>query len=117
MPTEADFALMRNSYAELAPRPGEFESLAAHFGDGARGTGWSDEELASITSPTLVLVGDTDFVPLNAVAMFEALPNAELAVLPGTTHMGVIRHTGAGARHCAALPRSDRLRTLGQFTR
>ncbi len=55
--------------------------------------GWSDEELASITSPTLVLVGDTDFVPLeNAVAMFEALPNAELAVLPGTTHMGVIRH-------------------------
>jgi pimeloyl-ACP methyl ester carboxylesterase len=52
--------------------------------------GWSDDELRSISAPTLVLVGDTDFTPLaNAVAMFEVLPQAELGVLPGTTHMGV----------------------------
>jgi pimeloyl-ACP methyl ester carboxylesterase len=47
----------------------------------------------AITSCVLLLVGDTDFVPLeNAVAMFRLLPEAELAVLPGTTHMGVTRN-------------------------
>jgi pimeloyl-ACP methyl ester carboxylesterase len=55
--------------------------------------GWSDSQLRSITAPTLLLVGDTDFVPLeNAVAMFKQIPDAELAVLPGTTHIGVTRH-------------------------
>ena len=55
--------------------------------------GWSDSQLRSISAPTLLLVGDTDFVPLeNAVAMFKLIPDAELAVLPGTTHIGVTRN-------------------------
>ncbi len=55
--------------------------------------GWSEEGLASITAPTLVLVGDTDMVPLHhTVAMFEALANAQLAVLPGTTHMEMTKN-------------------------
>jgi pimeloyl-ACP methyl ester carboxylesterase len=91
MPTEADFAAMRDAYEAAAPNPAAFETVAqktsgmVHFF-----TGWSDDELKGIDAPTLVLLGDTDFVPLaNAVAMFELLPRSELAVLPGTTHMGV----------------------------
>jgi pimeloyl-ACP methyl ester carboxylesterase len=54
--------------------------------------GWSDDEIRAITVPTLVLVGDTDFVPLgHALEMFNLLSDAQLAVLPGTTHMGVMR--------------------------
>jgi pimeloyl-ACP methyl ester carboxylesterase len=40
----------------------------------------------------LLVFGDTDFTPLrNAVEMLDLIPNAQLAVLPGTTHMGVSR--------------------------
>jgi pimeloyl-ACP methyl ester carboxylesterase len=45
------------------------------------------EELARISAPTLVLVGDDDIVLLeHTVAMFRAIPKSELAVIPGTSH-------------------------------
>jgi pimeloyl-ACP methyl ester carboxylesterase len=38
----------------------------------------------------MLIFGDRDFSPLSdVVELFELLPNAQLAVLPGTTHMGV----------------------------
>jgi pimeloyl-ACP methyl ester carboxylesterase len=91
MPTEADFAAMREAYARVAPNPADFDAVAAKTSGLVHSfDGWSDDALRAIGAPTLVLVGDTDFVPLaHAVAMFELLPKAELAVLPGTTHMGV----------------------------
>jgi pimeloyl-ACP methyl ester carboxylesterase len=91
MPTEADFAAMRQAFVDASPHPGDFEKVAEKTGGMVHScAGWSDEELRSVTAPTLVLVGDTDFVPIaNAVAMFELIPNAELAVLPHTTHMGM----------------------------
>jgi pimeloyl-ACP methyl ester carboxylesterase len=48
----------------------------------------SVEELARISSPTLVLVGDDDMISLeHTVALFRAIPGAELAVVPGSSHM------------------------------
>ena len=56
--------------------------------------GWTDE-LRSLRVPTLLIFGDRDFSPLpDVVEMFELLPNAQLAVLPGTTHVGVTRRPG-----------------------
>jgi len=53
--------------------------------------GWTDE-LQSLQMPTMLIFGDRDFSPLpDVVEMFELLPNAQLAVLPGTTHVGVTR--------------------------
>jgi pimeloyl-ACP methyl ester carboxylesterase len=47
----------------------------------------SASELSGITARTLVMIGDDDEVTLeHAVAMYRALPNAELAVVPGTSH-------------------------------
>jgi pimeloyl-ACP methyl ester carboxylesterase len=45
-------------------------------------------DLAAITCPTLVLHGDRDNIfPLHiATALYQALPNAELAILPGVGH-------------------------------
>ena len=55
--------------------------------------GWTDE-LRSLPGPTLLIFGDRDFMPLpDVVEMFELLPDAQLAVLPGTTHVGVARHS------------------------
>ena len=45
------------------------------------------EDLGSISAPTLVLVGDDDFVPLeHTIELYRAIPNSELAVVPGTSH-------------------------------
>jgi len=46
------------------------------------------EELGGITTPTLVLNGDRDtLIPLlHTVRLFEAIPHAELAIVPGASH-------------------------------
>lgn len=50
-----------------------------HFKD------WKDEDLASIKNPSLIIAGDKDVVtPEHTVKMSEIIPNAELAILPGT---------------------------------
>jgi pimeloyl-ACP methyl ester carboxylesterase len=44
-------------------------------------------ELDRISAPTLVVVGDDDMVSLeHTVDLFRAIPRAELAVVPGTSH-------------------------------
>ena len=44
-------------------------------------------DLSKVTSRTLVMLGDDDEVALeHAVALYRALPNGELAVIPGTSH-------------------------------
>ena len=44
-------------------------------------------DLAQITHPVLVVVGDDDFVTLpQTVSLYEALPEGQLAVVPGASH-------------------------------
>ncbi|WP_031483105.1 alpha/beta fold hydrolase [Streptomyces bicolor] len=46
------------------------------------------DDLARITAPTLVLVGDDDLVTLeHTIALYRAIPGSELAVVPGTSHV------------------------------
>jgi pimeloyl-ACP methyl ester carboxylesterase len=46
------------------------------------------EDLAAIDRPALVLVGDDDAVFLrHTVALYEALPQGQLAIVPGTSHL------------------------------
>jgi pimeloyl-ACP methyl ester carboxylesterase len=45
------------------------------------------DDLARISAPTLVLIGDDDMVSLEHTAsLYRAIPNGELAVVPGTSH-------------------------------
>jgi len=45
------------------------------------------EDLGRIGAPTLVLVGDDDFVPMeHTIKLYRAILNSELAVVPGTSH-------------------------------
>ena len=95
MPTEEDFRQMREAYARLAPDPGHFEEFAAKTSHAAgHHKGWTAAELGGITAPTLLVFGDHDFIRLeHAVQMHALIPGAQLAVLPGATHMGVLRRT------------------------
>ncbi len=94
LPTPADFQAMRDAYDAVAPDPGHFDEFAARTSAMVHGfAGWTDE-LRALQPPTLLIFGDRDFSPLpDVVEMFELLPNAQLAVLPGTTHVGVSRRT------------------------
>jgi len=95
MPTPADFQTWRDAYAAVAPDPSHFEEFAARTSTMVHEfPGWTDE-LRSLQVPTLLIFGDRDFSPLpDVVEMFDILPNAQLAVLPGTTHVGVTRRPG-----------------------
>jgi len=56
--------------------------------------GWTDE-LRSLQAPTLLIFGDRDFSPLSDVLeLLDLLPDAQLAVLPGATHMSVAQRPG-----------------------
>jgi pimeloyl-ACP methyl ester carboxylesterase len=93
MPTEEDGRQWEAAYRAAAPDPeGFYPFLAKLSAVVAAGQEWSDDQLRAITSPTLVMVGDRDFMTVeHAVAMTELLPDAQLAVLPGTTHVGISR--------------------------
>jgi pimeloyl-ACP methyl ester carboxylesterase len=92
LPTQADFQDMQDAYRAVAPDPERFLELQAKTSAAVHAfPGWADE-LRSLQAPTLLLFGDRDFMPLpHVVEMFQLLPNAQLAVLPGATHMDVSR--------------------------
>jgi pimeloyl-ACP methyl ester carboxylesterase len=53
----------------------------------AREPSMSPTDLSEITARTLVMVGDDDEVRLeHAIQLYRSLPDAELAVVPGTSH-------------------------------
>jgi pimeloyl-ACP methyl ester carboxylesterase len=93
LPTEADFVQMQQAYAAVAPDPAHFEAFLQKAQPMIAGfRGWSDEQLRAITAPTLLAIGDTDFVRIeHAAAIHALLPDAQLLVLPGCTHMEVVR--------------------------
>jgi pimeloyl-ACP methyl ester carboxylesterase len=95
LPTPDDFQAMRDAYLAIAPEPGAFDANAEKtIGLVQSFTGWTDDQLRSVDLPVLILVGDTDFIHVeNAAEAMRLLPQGQLAVLPGTTHMGVTRST------------------------
>jgi pimeloyl-ACP methyl ester carboxylesterase len=93
MPTAADFAEFSAAYQRLSPHPEHFQEFMGRLSSSqADVQGWSDEQLAGITAPVLIVLGDHDFVTLeHAALMKELIPGSQLAVLPGTTHMQATR--------------------------
>ena len=83
------FQELARAYAERSPDgPG-------HFGEVARKAmqlissepSLTTSQISRIQHSVLVALGDDDIVTLpHAVSMFEALPNGQLAVVPGTSH-------------------------------
>ena len=96
LPTEQDYADFAEAYRRLSPHPERFEEfLAGSPGDQGEAGGWPDEQLARITAPTMIVMGDHDFVTVEHGALMLALiPGSRLAVLPGTTHLQVTRRAG-----------------------
>jgi pimeloyl-ACP methyl ester carboxylesterase len=81
--------VLAQGYAELSPDgPDHFPVVNAKL---AR-MNWEEptltaSDLSGVKSRTLVMIGDDDEVTLeHAIAMYRSFPDAELAVVPGTSH-------------------------------
>jgi pimeloyl-ACP methyl ester carboxylesterase len=80
-------------YAEDSPDGGEhFPVVAAKIIESAlTGPTLFAEQLAGVPARTLVVSGDDDAVTLeHTIEMYRSLPEAELAVVPGTSHVLVM---------------------------
>ncbi|TDO52212.1 pimeloyl-ACP methyl ester carboxylesterase [Kribbella sp. VKM Ac-2527] len=77
------------AYGEVSPDGVEhFKVVATKVGEmAAKEPHLQASELAAITARTLVMFADDDLVTLShMVEMFEAIPDAEFAIVPGTSH-------------------------------
>lgn len=77
------------SYAEVSPDGADhFRAVIDRVAASSEDVGRSPAELAEFSHPALVIVADDDFVDLqHAVEIYEALPQAALAVFPGASHL------------------------------
>jgi pimeloyl-ACP methyl ester carboxylesterase len=77
------------AYGEVSPDGiDHFKVVATKIGEmAAVEPNLQASELAKVTQRSLVMFSDDDLVTLtHAVEMYDALPNAEMAVVPGTSH-------------------------------
>jgi len=94
-------------YMRIAPRPEDFNKFFAKKTEMDRQTkDVPAETIQAIKAPTLIIIGDSDLVrPESAVEMFRllgggvfgdmppGLPNSQLAILPGTSHVTAVSRT------------------------
>ncbi len=88
-------------HAAVSPDgPGHFPVVAAKVLEMARTQPQLDAaELAGVQARTLVVSGDDDAVALeHTVALYRGVPDAELAVVPGTSHVLVLEKPELVAR-------------------
>jgi pimeloyl-ACP methyl ester carboxylesterase len=96
----------QEEYASIAPNPEDWPTLVARSKElDGRVQDWLPEDIRAIAAPTLLIIGDSDIVrPEHAVEMFRlfgggvagdvaGLPHSQLAVLPGTAHVGLVDRT------------------------
>jgi pimeloyl-ACP methyl ester carboxylesterase len=86
---------MADAYAAVAPHPEHFQDFLAKVTAAAHAPlPWTADDLRGLDAPTLLVVGDTDFVRVeHAAEMKELVPAAQLAVLPATTHVALMQRT------------------------
>ena len=93
----------QEEYERSAPNPQDWPTLVAKTKQLDREfVDWSPKAIASIKAPTMLIAGDSDIVrPEHVVELFRllgggvsgdhvGLPHAQLAVLPGTTHITLV---------------------------
>jgi pimeloyl-ACP methyl ester carboxylesterase len=95
-----------DDYRKVAPNPANFPVLVEKMKRlDLSPQDWPAESIQAITAPTMIVIGDSDGTrPEHAVEMFRLLgggvfgdiagmPKSRLAVLPGTSHVGMLTCT------------------------
>ena len=95
-PDAPDMMMLKAIYESNAVDPSNWPVF---FGKSSRM--WSEEptlavdDLKRVQAPTLVVVGDDDMVRFDhTTALYEGIPESQLAVMPGTSHLLVMEKAG-----------------------
>jgi pimeloyl-ACP methyl ester carboxylesterase len=93
----------RDAYNRVAPDPDAFGALVERLVQlDEQPFSWPAEAFRAVPAPTMIVIGDSDGTrPEHAVEMFRlrgggvfgdmaGLPAARLAIIPGTTHVGLL---------------------------
>ena len=96
-------SVWHQAYLQVAPDPSAWPVLVAKNNQLDRTfAGWPEEDIQAVTTPALLIIGDSDIVrPEHTMKMFRllgggvvgdlaGLPASQLAVLPGTSHVGLL---------------------------
>lgn len=96
---------MYQFYSSVAPNLDNWAALVGKVGDLMRQDyDWSGD-VSTMTTPMLIVAGDSDFIPVSSVldlfelrgggvaADFVGFPNAQFAVLPATSHFTILYRT------------------------
>lgn len=113
-------AFLKRSYDEISPDGiGHYDVVVAKLAAmHAREPGLTRTDLHQIAPRTLVMVGDDDQVRLeHAIEMYRHLPDAELAVVPGTSHGLLVEKPGLCHLIIAEFMTKDPVQTLAPIRR
>jgi pimeloyl-ACP methyl ester carboxylesterase len=94
-PTSPGFAEWASHYGATSPDGVEHAKIVVAKAEElfAREPTWTLEQMASIQVPTLIVSGDDDVARLShTVQLYEAMPNAQLCVIPAATHSVLKEH-------------------------
>lgn len=93
---------LRTEFLKVNPDSARLQNMFEHDRDRmVNFKGWTDQQIKSITIPTLLINGDEDVLtPEHAVEMHRTLPNNQLVILPGGhgKYMGEITTLGKGGQ-------------------
>ena len=102
-PDELAGSPWHRAYLDVAPDPDAWPTLVAKVNElDQTFTGWQAADVQSLAMPVLLMIGDSDIVrPEHTMQMFRllgggvagdlaGLPASQLAVLPATSHVGLL---------------------------
>jgi len=90
----AYIAEMGEDYQEMSPTPDQFDAFVEQISQmWASQPNWSDAELAKITVPTAIVLGDHDEAITRAHTEYiaSAIPGATLVILPNASHFAMLQ--------------------------
>jgi pimeloyl-ACP methyl ester carboxylesterase len=94
LPTQEDFVAWSATYARVSPDGAAgLQNVLAKLGTLITSwPGYTEDQVRGIRTPVLLAMGDRDFITAEHFAhMASLIPEAQYAVLPGTTHMTMLQ--------------------------
>jgi pimeloyl-ACP methyl ester carboxylesterase len=81
-------------YAAMSPTPDQFDAFVAQISEmWATQPNWTDAQVAAITVPTAIVVGDHDeaILPDHTAKIAGLIPGAKAVILPGLSHFAMLQ--------------------------
>jgi pimeloyl-ACP methyl ester carboxylesterase len=85
---------MAGNYAQMSPTPDQFDAFVAQISEmWATQPNWADADVAKITVPVTIVVGEYDEAILRAHTqhMASVIPGAKLVILPEVSHFAMLQ--------------------------